>query len=96
MGFWTLNKGEDDFPLLAPSLRRAFVVFVNCANEKSPHPKDMRRFYEFVRLCHARRSKLTEDQLRDYLVQAHFPRDIAERLTCVYYHGRALLKVNCR
>lgn len=82
----------DDFRALPPFTRKVFLRFVNCANKSALHPLDMRRFYQFIRVCHARRVKLDQYQLHAHLVRAGFKSETAERLSGVYHHGRELLK----
>lgn len=86
----------DDFPEIPPVTRKLFLRFVNLANKTIPHPLDIKRFYQFIRFCHTRRVKLAEDELREYLLRAGFPERNAERLSNIYYHGRALLSVRVR
>ncbi len=71
---------------------KGFLSFVNLANKSYLHPLDMRRFYNFIRLCHARRVKLDQFQLQAYLEHAGFDEDIAKHLSTIYYHGRELLR----
>lgn len=83
---------SSDFQSLPPFSREVFLRFVNCANKSSLHPLDMRRFYHFIRLCHARRIKLDRFQLQTHLMRAGFDKVVAEYLAGVYYHGRELLR----
>lgn len=81
-----------DFQSLPPFTREVFFRFVNLANKSCLHPLDMRHFYHFIRLCHARRIKLDQFQLQTHLVRAGFDEDTAEHLSNIYYHGRELLR----
>lgn len=89
--FDTFAQGRD-FQSLPSFSREVFLRFVNRANKSFLHPLDMRRFYHFVRLCHARHVKLDRFQVRAHLICAGFDEDAAEHLSDVYYHGRELLK----
>lgn len=86
----------EEFPEMPPLTRKVFLRFVNLANKSIPHPLDMRRFYQFIRFCHARRVKLDKNQLCEFLIRAGFREDNAEHLANIYHHGRGLLKVGSR
>lgn len=79
-----------ELPLLARTL---FLSFVDLANTSLLHPLDMRRFYRFIRFCHARKVNLGEHELRAHLLQAKFSEEDADNLSSIYYHGRNLLSV---
>jgi len=81
-----------EFQALPPFTRKIFLRFVNCANKSCLHPLDIRRFYEFIRLCHARRVKLDQFQLRTHLLRAGFKAETADHLSTLYFHGRELLR----
>ena len=88
---WELFVDEAEVPELPPATRRIFLQFVNCANRKVLHPLDWRRFYRFVRFCHAKRVKLTSHTLCRLLVRGHFAESKAEYLADVYERCRELL-----
>ena len=90
--WWSIAK-EEEFTELPPVTRRLFVQFVNCANRRALHPLDWRRFYAFVRFCHARRIRLHDSQLKHLLIRAEFPPLVADRLVLIYAHGRELLSI---
>lgn len=88
---WDPILETDQFPELPPVARKHFAQFINCANRSSMHPLDWKRFYRFVRFCHAKRVRLESGSLRILLVRGHFSETKAAHLANIYEHGRAML-----
>lgn len=86
-----IKSKESLEPKLSPKLKAAFHSFVVAANKSSLHPLDWRRFYSFVHVAHAYRSKLDDIQLSRILVKSGFTDDCAREIASVYQHGRELL-----
>ncbi len=63
----TIQKKKQTEPTLPPGANGVFNKFVVLANKSSLHPLDWKRFYEFVRFCHAHRVKLYEDEIERLL-----------------------------
>jgi hypothetical protein len=68
-----------------PTTRTAQLLdrFVLLANKASLHPLDWKRFYMLVR---EGRQELTEDRIRQLLIDGGFAREKAERLADIYVH----------
>jgi hypothetical protein len=88
---WEPFVNEEQFLELPPATRKLFVQFLNCANRKSLHPLDIKRFNYFVRYCHAKRVTLEEYTLQRLLVRGHFSEVKAKKLAELYAYGRDLL-----
>lgn len=88
--WWPIAKDEN-FKELPPATRAIFLQFANCANRRALHPLDWKRFYRFIRFCHAKRVKLQSWTLRELLIRAHFPDHLSAHLANIYEHSRELL-----
>jgi hypothetical protein len=65
--------------------------FATIANERSPHPLDWKRFYEFVVFAHSRRIGWDAYDVQRMLIGYGFSRKKAEELAVAYWHGRCIL-----
>lgn len=65
--------------------------FAMLANKTSPHPRDWKRFYEFIVLAHSRRIGWDAHEVQSRLVRYGFDRKRAENLASAYWHGRCVL-----
>lgn len=79
-------------PKLSPVIQNVFQKFVNSANKSFLHPNDWRNFYSLVRVCHNRRVILAAEELERLLLKAGFSDYYAEKLSCIYEHGRGILR----
>lgn len=77
---------------LPPTAKNAFDRFVTLANKSCLHPLDWKRFYGFVRVCHARRVHLYEDDLIRLLLKAGFDKGKASYIADIFHHCTDLLK----
>jgi hypothetical protein len=69
----------------------ALYRFALLANKTSPHPRDWKRFYEFVVLAHARRSSIDADDINRKLREFGFDQRPAYDFATAYWHGRCVL-----
>ena len=69
-----------------------FNTFVEAANKNVLHPLDWKRFYRFIYVAHAGRTKLSQAELEALLVSRGFSPKQSERLADIYHHGRKILK----
>src|SRR5258707_7732300 len=69
-------------------MRWRFAIF---ANKTSPHPRDWKRFYEFIVLAHSRRIGWDAYEVQSRLVKYGFERKRAENFASTYWHGRCAL-----
>jgi len=79
--FLNIQAKSDKEPTLPPETKKRFKAFVICANKSGLHPNDWERFYRFIRFCHARHIKLSEDKLRYLLSKAGFTNEESVRWT---------------
>lgn len=89
---FNIPKKENLEPKLSPVLSKVFDRFVDSANKSFLHQRDWRNFYSFVRVCHNRKAKLDAEELERLLLKAGFSKFYSEKLTCVYEHGRGILR----
>lgn len=87
----SIQSQNDLTPKLPPMARKIFDTFVRHANTSMLHPLDWERFYRFVRFCHARRVKLSYDDLVLLLIENRFSEKYAMSIAEVYKHCRGLL-----
>jgi len=73
------------------TVERALWRFALLANKSSLHPRDWKRFYEFIALAHGRRIKWTADELKAKLRAFGFDERHAQDLASAYWHGRCAL-----
>ena len=78
-------------PRLQPALAAELARFVEPANKQVLHPLDWKRFYHFIRYCHSRRLKVSEEDLSRVLESAGFEAEDAEHLAGIYGHCRNVL-----
>ncbi len=91
-----IQKKSDLAIKLPLQAQRAFENFVKGANRTSLHPLDYDTFYTFVYWCHAKKAKVTHDNLLELLVDANFSEDQAEHLADIFYHCRKMLEPRLR
>lgn len=77
-----------------------FNKFVTCGNlwgnnNRSLHPSDWQRFYDFIKHCFGRRVKITEDDVERSLIASGFTDNYASHIANIFHHGIKLLK-RCR
>ena len=78
---------------LAKRTQYFFAHFINAADDKlALHPLEWKRFYVFIQAAHEGHTKLLPYELKELLIANGFRPDMAERLSDVYHHGRALLE----
>jgi len=87
-----IPKKEQLEPKLSPVIRKVFDRFVNSANKSFLSTRDWRNFYSLVRVCHNRKAKLISEELERLLLKAGFSEYYAEKLSCIYEHGRGILR----
>ncbi len=85
------KKGKLE-PKLSPIISRVFDRFVDSANKSFLSQRDWRNFYSLVRVCHRRRARLTAEELERLLLKVGFSEYYSEKLSCVYEHGRGILR----
>jgi len=89
---WNAPVSEEAIPELPPIPRKLFLKYYVISDGRIAHPRDRKRFYEFVRYCHAKRVKLSNDQLKSMLIRIGCPQREADKLSTIYSYGRELLK----
>lgn len=89
---FNIPKKENLEPKLSPVLSKVFDRFVSSANKSFLHQRDWRNFYSFVRVCHNRKASLAAEELERLLLKAGFGKYYSEKLSCVYEHGRGILR----
>lgn len=77
---------------LPPLANKLFMTFVDDANKSLLNSMDWKRFYKFIRHCHASNVKLYPDELKRLLIENGFSDDDSDDLTNIFYHGKNLLK----
>ena len=87
-----IPKKEQLEPKLSPVIERVFNRFVSSANKSFLNFHDWQNFYSFVRLCHRQRTNLTTGELERLLLRAGFSKYYAKELSCIYEHGRGILR----
>lgn len=65
--------------------------FARLANQSAPHPRDWKRFYEFISYAHARRAGLTADEVEHKLQSWGFDERHSNDFALAYWHGRCVL-----
>jgi len=80
-------------PKLPPKAKQLFERFVRLANKRALHPLDWKRFYGFVRFCHAYHIKLQDSSLSRLLVLSGFSEKEAHYLADLYRHQREILGI---
>ena len=88
----TIQKKKQTEPTLPPGANGVFNKFVALANKSSLHPLDWKRFYEFVRFCHAHRVKLYEDEIEWLLNKNGFSEKQARYIADIYTHCKRMLE----
>jgi hypothetical protein len=73
------------------TVEHALWRFAMLANKTSLHPRDWKRFYEFIILAHSRRVGWDAYEVQSRLVQYGFEGKRAEKLASAYWHGRCVL-----
>jgi hypothetical protein len=79
-------------PKLPPQAQKLFTRFVKLSNKSALHPLDWRKFYDFVRHCHARNIKIGEEEVQRLLAAAGFSERYARYIATIFQHGVELLK----
>lgn len=88
----TIQKKKQTEPSLSPGAKKVFRRFVTLANKRSLHPLDWKRFYEFVRFCHAHRIKLYEDEVEWLLGKEGFGEKKSSYIADIYMHCKRMLE----
>lgn len=83
-----IESPEEMLPKLSPEAQDAFNRFVHSANLKSLHPHDWRRFYQFVKVCHATRNDVDESEIGFLLRKAGFANEYAGLIAQIFVHCR--------
>jgi hypothetical protein len=65
--------------------------FAALANKAAPHPRDWKRFYEFIVVAHQRRTKWDADDIQAKLRMYGFDERHATDFAAAYWHGRCVL-----
>lgn len=65
--------------------------FAQLANKTAPHPRDWKRFYEFVVFAHQRRIKWDAQDVQGKLCEYGFDERHAADFAYAYWHGRCTL-----
>jgi len=92
---WRITVSAAEFSELPPVAAQLLTGFLTISDGSLTHPNDSKRFYEFIRHCHAKRVRLSEEKLNSLLVNIGCSRRQAKEISGVYGHGRNLLKVRC-
>ena len=92
---WVVTTSIQELPELPPKAAQLLVNFLNISDGSLVHPNDSKRFYEFIRHCHARRVKLNEYRFKNILIRVGCSDTQAQELSKAYMHGRNLLRVPC-
>ena len=77
---------------LPPHTKYYFEQFNQDGAAWSWHPNDVDRFIHFVHAAHQGRTKLSEMELKELLIERGFGAKTAEDLAGYYNFGRRLLK----
>ena len=88
----TIQKKSQTEPSLSPVANKVFRKFVILANKRSLHPLDWKRFYEFVRFCHAHHVKLYEDEIEWLLNKEGFGEGKSRYMADIYGHCKRMLE----
>ena len=91
---WSVNTSPEELPELPPKAAQLFCLYINISDGSLVHPKDSERFYQFIRHCHARRVKLSEEGLYTILKRSGCSEDQSKLLSSIYKHGRGLLRAS--
>ena len=81
----SVTSKSDMFYEIPPRAREFFYYFVQNANKTNLHEHDWVRFHRFVRVVP---KALTDDRLRDLLIEAEFSMDQTEEILHAYYQLR--------
>ncbi len=87
-----IQKKEKTEPSLSPGASQMFRKFVTLANKGNLHYLDWKRFYEFVRFCHAHHVKLYEDEIAWLLKKEGFEDKKAMYIADIYMHCKRMLE----
>ena len=87
-----IPKKEQLEPKLSPVVSRVFDEFAKSANKSLLNHRDWRKFYSLIRVCHNRKAKLIAEDLERLLLKAGFSKYYADKLSCIYEHGRGILR----
>jgi hypothetical protein len=88
---------EDDLkPKLPPRANERFNEFIVMANKQILHPFDWKRFYNFIYACSPKNIKITQENVKELLVQCDFSEEVAEDLAKIFGHGVSLLRLSRR
>ncbi|EGV28612.1 hypothetical protein ThidrDRAFT_3604 [Thiorhodococcus drewsii AZ1] len=88
---WKMMVSRDALPELPPKAAQLLASFLSVADGSMSHPNDARRFYRFVRHCHARRVRLSDTTLEAILLRVGCVKAQAASLAEAYRHGRNVL-----
>jgi hypothetical protein len=88
----TIQKKKKTEPSLSPGANKVFRKFVTLANKHSLHPLDWKRFYEFVRFCHAHHVKMYEDEIEWLLNKEGFGEKKSRYMADIYMHCKRMLE----
>ena len=87
-----IPRKEQLEPKLSPVIRKVFDRFVKSANKSLLSQRDWRNFYSLIRVCHNRKAKLIAEDLERLFLKAGFSKYYADKLSCIYEHGRGILR----
>ena len=87
-----IPKKEQLEPKLSPVIRKVFDRFVKSANKSLLNHRDWRNFYSLIRVCHNRKANLIAEDLERLLLKAGLSKYYADKLSCIYEHGRGILR----
>jgi hypothetical protein len=88
-----IQTEEDLKPKLPPRAKVRFNEFVVMANKQILHPFDWERFYYFIYACSSKNMKITQEDVKELLVQRDFSDEVAEELANIFGHGVSLLRL---
>ena len=92
---WKITVSREELHELPPKAAQLLGNFLNISDGSLAHANDSARFYGFIRHCHSRRIKFTEEHFLELLLRVNCDDRQAEYLATAYGHGRNLLKVPC-
>jgi len=92
---WKITVSAEEFDELPPKAAELLACFLTISDGSMIHTNDSTRFYEFIRHCHAKRVRLTEETFNSILFRVGCPSKVSNKLAGIYGHGRNLLKVRC-
>lgn len=87
-----IDRKKQYFDLLTPKMKSAFHYYLSIRKQYAdPSETDFKNFYEFIRICHETRNKMTDSDILWLLIESGINKSESEEFANIYYHIRNYL-----